>query len=383
MKKLIAFLLGILVFCVFVYGFNIHMDKTIAENKVRIRDHRSYQCFWSSQIYGEIIDENTLLIFGSSELTSLESYENTVGSFLNGDEMNIITIGAGYFQSLSHTITLGAISDEISSKKIALFISPQWFDADGISNDAFSSRMSEDEFLEFLYNPKIKEEYKTYVTERTIALLQNSPTQLKRIEKYSNAMHNPFSIDSLYTAIMRKFWNYRAKYAVYEQIDNMRPEEDIPYYDLSNIDFEQILQLAENQGKESCTNNEFGIDDFYWKEYVEKKYLQGETKDKKQGYNKSVEYDDLRCFLSLARDLDFEVYVVSIPVNEKWYRYTGILFDEYYDNIRLLVSEYNNVIFFDMTKYADEKYFLRDIMHLGWKGWARINEELYKAFTRK
>lgn len=97
----------------------------------------------------------------------------------------------------------------------------------------------------------------------------------------------------------------------------------------------------------------------------------------------SVEYDDLRCFLEVAGELDIHVILVSIPVNEKWYSYQGILCDEYYEKIRDIAGEYPNVELIDMTKYGDEKYFLKDIMHLGWKGWARINEELYKHFMEQ
>ena len=146
------------------------------------------------------------------------------------------------------------------------------------------------------------------------------------------------------------------------------------------MDFDELLILAQKQGKESCTNNEFGIYDEYWNTYVKEIYENGEIEEKNEIYTESAEYDDLKCFLNVAEELDIEVILVSIPVNEKWYTFQGMLCDEYYGQVREVVKEYDNVIFVDMTKYADEKYFLKDVMHLGWKGWARINEALYREF---
>ena len=100
-------------------------------------------------------------------------------------------------------------------------------------------------------------------------------------------------------------------------------------------------------------------------------------------YTESPEYDDLKCFLDVADELGIEVILVSIPVNEMWSEYRGELCDVYYENIRKIATEYECVNLLDMTGYGKEKYFFRDIMHLGWKGWTRINEALYKEFKEQ
>lgn len=381
MRKFCAFLAGILLFLLVLTGFKLNMDTQISKNKEAVRNNRSFSRFWSSETHKNIIDENTLPIFGSSELVSLGSYETAVGNFLNGDEMNVVTIGAGYFQSLYHTIALGSIAQDIPAKKVALFLSPQWFSKDGYEAAAYASKMSENELLDFLSNRNISKEHKMYVLERNEQLLQNSPTQLSRIKRYSNAVKNPISVDRIYMWIMNQYWDLRAEYEVYKALDTM--DNNLPKYDLDTLDYDAILKLAEEQGKASCTNNDFGINDDYWDTYVAKTYAKGEVVDKKQCYTQSPEYKDLMCFLDVAKELDIEVILVSIPVNGKWYKYQGVLCDEYYQNIRDIAGKYSNVEFADMSIYEDELYFLRDIMHLGWKGWARINEILYNEFTEK
>ena len=381
MRKLCAVLAGLCLFALVLAGFKFHMDTRILENKDGFRNLRTYERFWSSEAQKLLIEENTLPVFGSSELTSLSYYEKGVGSFLNGKQMNIISIGAGNFQSLHHAITLGAISEGISSKKVALFLSPQWFDKDGCDAAAFAARMSENELLEFLANKNISKETKRYVLERTEKLLSNSPTQLARIRKYKKAVEQPISAETIYKSVLTAYWNYRAEYEVYQQLE--RISNDIPYYDLDAIDFDAVLALAEQQGEESCTNNDFGIYDSYWDTYVKDTFNKGEVATKEQIYTQSPEYGDLECFLNVAEELGIEVILVSIPVHGKWYEYRGQLCDVYYQKVGQIAAQYDNVKFVDMSVYEDEQYFLKDIMHLGWKGWTRINEVLYKEFTNK
>lgn len=378
MKKLYAVLGGIFLFGLLTVGFDKYLDIQITNNREMIRNHRTYERFWSSETQKLIMDENTLVIFGSSELVPLEDYEENVSSFLNAPEMNIVTMGAGNFQSLSHIMELGAIADKIESKKVALFLSPQWFEEEGISQEAFPARFGEENLLEFLKNEKISDSNKQFVLDRTLSLLANSPAQQARVVKYKNAFSNKISIDNIYRNLMLQYWRLRGKYSVFKQFGEM--DQELPMVDLETMDFDELLILAQKQGKESCTNNEFGIYDEYWNTYVKEIYENGEIEEKNEIYTESAEYDDLKCFLNVAEELDIEVILVSIPVNEKWYTFQGMLCDEYYGQVREVVKEYDNVIFVDMTKYADEKYFLKDVMHLGWKGWARINEALYREF---
>lgn len=385
MKKLYATLAGMLLFIIAVLGFNHYLDIQIAGHAEIIKNHRTLERFWSCETQKLVMDENTLPVFGSSELVSLEDYSENVSNFLNSPDMNIVTIGEGYFQSLNHTMELGAISEGIESRKVALILSPQWFDrTDGISKEAFPSRFGEENLLEFLRNSKVSDADKRYVLDRTLSLLTDSPVQYARVERYKKAFENKVSLDGIYTDIMLSYWKLCGKYSVLKQIGEM--DSELPAVDLEHMDFNEMLLLAEKQGEECCTNNDFGINDKYWDMHLKEAYESGETKKKTEAYEVytvSQEYEDLRCFLRVAEELDIEVILVSIPVNEAWYTFCGNLCDEYYENIRVISREFDHVILADMTEYADEKYFLKDIMHLGWKGWVRVNEALYREFKKE
>lgn len=380
MKKIYAMLAGACMAILVIICFDNHMDSEIIEKKEAVRNHRSYERFWSREVQKMVMDENTLPIMGSSELLSLEDYSKNISNFLNSDDMNVMTIGAGHCQSLSHTMELGALSEGITSRKVALFLSPQWFTEEGITAEAFPQRFGEDTLLGFLENDKISDSNKEYVLNRTLALLENSPAQYERVERYKNSFKKPIGIDTIYTKLMKRFWRIRSEYQVYKQLPDMSLE--LPKINLSNINFSEMLKLAEEQGEAACTNNEFSIGDDYWNTYVKETYEQGEVKEKKQVFSESLEYDDLRCFLSVARELGIEVLLVHIPVNEKWSSYVGQLTDTYYENIREIAKEYDCVTLMDMTEYGSEMYFFKDAMHLGWKGWTRINEALYREFKK-
>ena len=96
----------------------------------------------------------------------------------------------------------------------------------------------------------------------------------------------------------------------------------------------------------------------------------------------SPEYDDLRLFLQVAKELGIEIMLVSVPVNGYWYDYTGFPQEDrkqYYQNIRN-IAEQNGVRLVDYSDREYEPYFLRDIMHLGWKGWAYLDEQIYQFY---
>ncbi len=380
MKKLRAIIVGFILALLVIIGFNLYLNFQIKSHKEAFRNSRDHQRFWSSEAQKFVMDENTLPIFGSSELMPVLDYKERVCNFLNSDDMNVLTIGEGNFQSLSHAMTLGAISDAIYSKKVALFLSPQWFTSSGATTGFFPSKFGEDTLLTFLDNNNISKKNKEYVLNRTIDLLSESPTQRARVLKYKSGYENESILNGIYTSVMRNFWKFRQKYQAYINIKDLN--EKVPKVDLKNMDYSKMLQLAEEQGEKASTNNDLGIYNEYWDTYVKSVYEKGEVKEKQQVFTDSPEYEDLRCFLDIAKELGIKVLMVNIPVNEKWYTFQGMLCDEYYKKIVNISKDYDNVVLIDMSEYGKEKYFHKDIMHLGWKGWTRINEALYKEFKK-
>ena len=66
MKKIISFIVAILLFFVTVFCYKVHMDNAIKSDIAGMRNYRSYERYWSSDAMKMVIEDNTLPLFGSS-----------------------------------------------------------------------------------------------------------------------------------------------------------------------------------------------------------------------------------------------------------------------------------------------------------------------------
>ena len=153
---------------------------------------------------------------------------------------------------------------------------------------------------------------------------------------------------------------------------------------IEELNFDKLLMVAEQQAKKECTNNNYYIYDDYFTTYLKPQYKASKNAWVNNSYTESKEYDDLRFFLKVCDELNIEVMLVSIPVNGTWYDYTGFPKNDrytYYQNIRDIAKEYQ-VKLADFSNKEYEPYFLRDVMHLGWKGWVYVDEAVYDYFKQ-
>lgn len=150
----------------------------------------------------------------------------------------------------------------------------------------------------------------------------------------------------------------------------------------ANIDWDKELTTAESTGKSKCTNNDLGIYDEYYKKYIKLNLAKMKDSSLHESYLKSPEYDDLNFLLESAKKLNMKILFISVPVNGRWYDYTGFPKDDrkaYYNKVENLITSYG----FQIEDYSNEeynKYFLCDVMHLGWKGWVKIDEAMDKFY---
>lgn len=290
-------------------------------------------------------------------------------------------IGAGYYQSLSHAIALSALGE--GQKKAVLFLSPQWFRKPGVLPQAFASRFSENDYMGMLQNEALSKETKQYIIDRTHTLLKDDPKTQNRLTTYERVWNTKTatSQDTLIANAWQSFLNEKEKITVPLLFDLTAKKPGPPAGNLS-INWTKWLSKAEEDGAR-YQENQFYIDD---KNYKKLKPRLSKKKDcnKKaiHGYGSSPEYDDLRCFLNVCRDMDIKPLLVVLPVNGYYYDYTGFpqtARETYYSNIQSLAETYNaQLADFSADEYT--KYFFEDQVHIGRKGWVLINESLYNFY---
>lgn len=340
---------------------------------------------------------DNVFIYGSSELSTVGHPFHPMEFFKNenrGFQVNLI--GVGYCQSLIHAINFGAMGERLKDQKVVFIISPQWFDYQGETNEGFQGNFSQLQFLQFMFNDNINKNIKKNVAFRVAQLTSNNKefydtnifcrlyvkdnvitnTVLNtlipyyKIKYYVLSLKDKFKADKLLVANIKADGEKLA-------VSTKRSKEN------ENIDWEKIKLEASKYGQNEANNNQFLMQNDYYNKYIKDKVKS--FKDvyyKNASYDKSPEYNDLKILLEVCKNQDIKPLFVSIPVNGRWYDYGG--FDrkdrqQYYSNINNIISYYKYPIA-DFSKYEYENYFLKDTMHLGWRGWVYVDEAIDKYY---
>ena len=386
MKKLWIIVIALVCSVACIFGFDgivrhklkVNSDKVIYYNNIFTKN--ATYC-----MLDEYINENTMVVLGSSELFSEDGLAYPKTLFNNGySDFNMIMMGQGYVQSLPQTVNIGAISEYIENGKVVLVVSPQWFTKTGLISEAYSSRFVEDTFVKFLQNDTLSVETKRRVSDRINELLASDPTTLERVLKYEsiyldNSL-NPFKRAEMLT--YSAFRSAKTRFTFASELDDLPELDKSNFVRVEDIDFGQLLVEAEKRGREACTNNDYAVEDAYYDRNIGDRYAELKDTNLESTFSVSPEYDDLRLFLDTCKELGLETMIVSVPVNGKWYDYTGFSNEDrnkYYQNIRDICAEYD-VRIADFSDKEYEDYFLLDIMHLGWKGWVYFDKAVYDFY---
>lgn len=355
-----------------------NIDKAKYYNNIYTRNCSDY-------VMERIIDDHSIVVFGSSELSSRDNLAFPSVLFNGGyADFNMVLMGAGHLQSLAHAINVGALQNNIKNRKIVLILSPQWFVPEGVIPAAFSSRFEETNFVEFLQNDCISLKTKTAVIDRVNALLTADIATLERVKNYEKIYleHTINPITYAAMLIYNAFQNAKIRFKLVEEFKNLAPLDTSRYVHAEEIDFDVLLQKADKIGQNACLTNAFGVNDEYYNKYIRDKVDIMINVDEKSSYALSPEYEDLKLFLSVCRDTGITPLLISVPVNGRWYDYTGFSRSDrhtYYQNIRNICDEFH-VQLVDFSDKEYELFFLRDIMHIGWKGWVYLCRSVYSFY---
>ena len=147
------------------------------------------------------------------------------------------------------------------------------------------------------------------------------------------------------------------------------------------ISWEELDGKAVSESR-SLSNNPFDMSDRYWREEIRPVYqkMKGSLKD--TNYDGSPEFRDLEYFLKMCRALDLRCKLIVLPVNGKWFDYTGRTREKRQvigDTVQSLADRYG-VECAVLSRYDYEPYITADAVHPWNKGWVRINEEIYQFY---
>jgi D-alanine transfer protein len=331
-------------------------------------------------------DKQFLPIYGSSELARLDRFHPANYFKETGEGFTPFLVGRGGTESLIHFLNFSEHTDQLKGKKIVFVLSPQWFQPNGTDESHFAPNYSSLQGYDFAFNNKINPTVKKMAIKRllTFSPIKNDP--MLSIMFQAEITNDPWTKRG--AAIVRPFaCAYRdlmVKKDLYYTLagGSTRNREINPQ--VKNMSWEQLAAQAEQVGKRKSTNNPFYVSDY---QYNKIKKMVPSLKDKKgkASYGKSPEYDDFQLVLDLLKESGAQPLFISVPVNGNWYDYTGFPKNgrtSYYERIKKQIESEGFQIA-DFSDHEYDPYFMKDTIHIGWKGWVYTDKAIKEFYEGK
>lgn len=285
-------------------------------------------------------------------------------------------------------MNFGALGKELRNKKIVFIISFQWFTKEGLRPSQFSMIFSKLMFYSFMFNSYIDKNLKDYVAER-IKYLSSEDERLIDLNKFCSA----YCDKNINNEILNKhkiiyenlLENDNKIYKKYKDVLEYINDISLKFGNVTTqYDWESMKNKAQKVAECKTTNNKFGVENEYFNKYKKNVLLEIKNKFVQYKYSDSPEYNDFDFLLKVCETIGVNPLFIIVPPNGKWYDYCGFNVDDrlkHYKKIVNIINKYG-FKFVDFSNYEYEEYFLRDVMHLGWKGWVYINEAIYDFFKK-
>ena len=385
MIRLKAFLISILLVLITLVILNKTYIKKIEDyykvNDNSVRYSTAFEKYKSKDIILENITPKTLVLLGSSELTTTINEDYHPKKIFNYEDFNIMQIGVGNSQNIIHAATIGSIGNDIRNNEIVMIQSIQWYDnKNGILKDAFLSRISSEHVYNTMANDKISKETKEKFINRVIELSSTNKVLNKKYRSYKKYFVEEQGnfITGEFLKLDNYFYKLKNKYEFFKN----KGRENYPLSGEKTPDYiwKELDEKVTEQAKERTNNNDYQIDNTYYDKYIKTKYDQLKNSSKNTKYDESKEYDDLDILLSIIKDLNLNLKFAILPANGKWSDYIGIDSEKRrvaYNNLKEIAKK-NNIEVMDYSSKEYEEYYMYDAMHLGWRGWIDFERDLYK-----
>lgn len=383
MIKLRAFFLSLVLVILTLLVINQTYVKNIEDyykvNDNSIRYGTSYEKYKSKDILANNITPNTLVLLGSSELVATKDQAYHPNRIFNYSDFNIMQIGTSYSQNIVQASTLGSIESAMTKRKVAIIESVQWYEKNGIHQDAFLNKASQEHIFNTLANEKISKETKEKLINRVIEITKGNKQQNDIYKKIKEVfVENKGNIlEKNLLELETKLYAFKIKQKFYMEkgkADYPLTGELTPKYN-----WEQMTNDFVKEVVKKTDNNDYAVDNHYYDTYLRNRYDSLKNSNKDLNYLESPEYSDFEIFLTVAKELGIEVEVIIFPVNGKWNDYTGVsktMREQTYKKIEEIANQFGvKVLNYGNKEY--ENYFLFDVMHVGVRGWMEVEKELY------
>ncbi|WP_419727464.1 D-alanyl-lipoteichoic acid biosynthesis protein DltD [Terrisporobacter petrolearius] len=398
MKKLGYFIIPLVIGGIFLCGLNKFLDKEI-DSMLKEKDLMPIVNDALSDVKDKgtiannhFIEKNNIMMLGSSELSNSTKQHPTYYFNTNRSKNGVVPIGRAYTQSLQDAASLGSFNPDVKDKKVVLLISMQWFmDKKGVTPHHYQTRFSPTQFYEFLSNPKVSHKNKDIFANRSSKLLADAD-EYKSEAVYAKLYTSDSFVSNIEKVLLKPYFEIRKlavklkeKGTLYKQLVVLSAQKDKKLEPKQSIDWNMEKEKAIEDAKKRVGDNDLCIDKIYYKKNFGENLNKVKNKYKDVNLLESKEFDDYQLTLDVCRDLGIKPVVIMLPAMDKFYNVTGISKTErhaFYDKVENITKSKGFKVM-DLRDKENEKYYLRDVMHLGTKGWVDVCEKLYKEFDQE
>ena len=327
-----------------------------------------------------LADGSSIVLFGSSELTSADHPSKPMNFFNNELHVPLAAIGHAGNQSFSIYAQLVAANADLTRSRITILVSPGWFVGKpgrrGTDLEAFLEyqpapslyRMRE----RFLSDDPDVARVASYLADHRLDLGAAGPIVRWNVRAASRwgAAVNPLA----------QWWDGFVVEATEEQmictpktVEHPMP----PRVQLGSDEWGERFAQGKAEHLAQCTNNPFFVNDAFYAEYVA-----GETRTVEAlPFNEDRELTDLVLLLDYLKAHNAHPFFVLQPLNPFVYTNTKDL-DPTMDRIReeLDARDFALLDLWSSDTADFEPGILTDVMHLGPVGWYHIDSTLAAYF---
>ncbi|WHY66847.1 D-alanyl-lipoteichoic acid biosynthesis protein DltD [Neobacillus sp. SuZ13] len=351
-------------------------DKLVERESVGL-DPNMFQGYLVQQ---KMLDDPAYLpVYGSSELARLDPFHPSNYFHVNPQGFTPFLVGRGGTEALLHFLNFSAHADQLKGKRIVFVLSPQWFVPEGSDESHFAPNFSVLQGYQFALNPKVNHSLVIEGSKRLLAYnVVKSDWMLSSLLE-ANLYHDKWHQTK---AMVIKPFAYGFLH-VLERRDLILSLLDVHLKKLhpkpaltQNKSWAELEDAASHLAAKKAADNPFFVNDFYYKAMLQPKL------DKLHGYKKgasyatSKQYQDLQLVLDVLKEAGAKPLFVSVPVNGYWSDYTGFPAKgrtDYYVKVKKQVEK-NGFPILDLSSHEYDKYFFKDTIHLGYKGWVSVDK---------
>ncbi|MGL6186605.1 MAG: D-alanyl-lipoteichoic acid biosynthesis protein DltD [Clostridium chrysemydis] len=396
MKKILCFIIPIVIGIAFAFGLNKFLDY---QNNKMMNDKNLVPLMseYATDIKGKgviinnkFLSEDSIMMLGASDLRKATKQHPTRYFNTNRSKNKIFTIGRPFTQQLQDAITLGSTNPDIKGKKVVLLESLQWFvHPEGVAPRDFQGRFSPIQFYTFLDNKDISKESKEFLCKRVNTLLEGS-SEFKSEKIYAELYNDNSAIAKIKKVLLKPYFYLREKevllkekgrlYLRLKKLKNKTPKDSglkKPF------NWKKEQEQAIKDAKKRVKDAPLKLDKDYYNKTLKPNLKKLKNKYKGVNLLESKEMDDYKYFLDICKEQGADLTVVLMPCFPWYYDYAGISQKqrfEFYDVMGKLAKEKGFKVM-DLRDKETEDYYLRDVMHLGTRGWLDVSEKLYKQYN--